>query len=91
MLRKVTFEVGRAVRETGQALDRLGLRVLGDNAFNERCTSLTATLYVASHSSVAIARSTAAVLAVRLSEPSDEHSAIQHHSLACTTCLHAMT
>ncbi|GAB9464386.1 hypothetical protein Gpo141_00001817 [Globisporangium polare] len=36
MLRKVTFEVGRAVRETGQALDRLGLRVLGDNAFNER-------------------------------------------------------
>lgn len=38
MLRKVTFEVGRAVRETGQALDRLGLRVLGDNAFNERCT-----------------------------------------------------
>lgn len=40
MLRKVTFEVGRAVRETGQALDRLGLRVLGDNAFNERCTSI---------------------------------------------------
>lgn len=37
MLRKVTFGVGRAVRETGQALDRLGLRVLGDNAFNERC------------------------------------------------------
>ena len=29
MIRKVTFELGRAVRETGQALDRLGLRVLG--------------------------------------------------------------
>lgn len=37
MLRKVTFEVGRAVRETGQALDRLGSRVLGNEAFKERC------------------------------------------------------
>lgn len=36
MIRKVTFELGRAVRETGQALDRLGLRVLGDSAFKER-------------------------------------------------------
>lgn len=40
MLRKVTFELGRCVRETGQALDRLGLRVLGDNAFKEKCTLL---------------------------------------------------
>lgn len=38
MMRKVTFELGRAVRETGQAIDRLGLRVLGDNSFQERCT-----------------------------------------------------
>jgi hypothetical protein len=36
MIRKVTFELGRAVRETGQALDRLGLRVLGQTP--ERCT-----------------------------------------------------
>ncbi|TMW57095.1 hypothetical protein Poli38472_003020 [Pythium oligandrum] len=36
MMRKVTFELGRAVRETGQALDRLGLRVLGENSFKER-------------------------------------------------------
>ncbi|KAJ0408184.1 hypothetical protein ATCC90586_006494 [Pythium insidiosum] len=32
----MTFELGRCVRETGQALDRLGMRVLGDNAFKER-------------------------------------------------------
>jgi hypothetical protein len=37
MMRKVTFELGRCVRETGQALDRLGLRVLGDNSYKEKC------------------------------------------------------
>ncbi|OWZ00546.1 hypothetical protein PHMEG_00028233 [Phytophthora megakarya] len=36
MMRKVTFELGRCVRETGQALDRLGLRVLNDNSFKEK-------------------------------------------------------
>ncbi|KAF1784606.1 Trimeric LpxA-like [Phytophthora cactorum] len=35
-MRKVTFELGRCVRETGQALDRLGLRVLNDNSFKEK-------------------------------------------------------
>lgn len=37
MMRKVTFELGRCVRETGQALDRLGLRMLNDNSFKEKC------------------------------------------------------
>ncbi|OQR84644.1 hypothetical protein ACHHYP_13114 [Achlya hypogyna] len=36
MLRKVTFELGRCVRETGQAMDRLGLRVLGSNEAREK-------------------------------------------------------
>lgn len=52
MLRKVTFEVGRAVRETGQALDRLGLRVLGDNAFSERCTSVRLAIFLTVERSV---------------------------------------
>ncbi|CAH0477969.1 unnamed protein product [Peronospora belbahrii] len=36
MIRKATFELGRCIRETGQALDRLGLRVLNDNSFKEK-------------------------------------------------------
>ena len=39
MMRKVTYELGRCARETGQALDRLGLRVLNDHSFKEKCTT----------------------------------------------------
>ena len=31
-----TRELGRCVRETGQALDRLGMRAAGDTSFRER-------------------------------------------------------
>lgn len=31
------FTLGTALRETGQALDRLGSRVLGSYAFREQC------------------------------------------------------
>lgn len=36
-LRAVFFSVGRALRETGQALDRVGLRVLEKPVFMEPC------------------------------------------------------
>ncbi|KAG9401514.1 hypothetical protein AC1031_009380 [Aphanomyces cochlioides] len=36
MIRKAIYELGRAVRETGQAVDRLGLRVLGNNQHREK-------------------------------------------------------
>ena len=35
MIRKAAFEFGKCVRETGQALDRLGLRMLENNSFKE--------------------------------------------------------
>lgn len=36
MIRKAAFEFGKCVRETGQALDRLGLRMLENNSFKEK-------------------------------------------------------
>ncbi|KAL0585059.1 hypothetical protein ABG067_005196 [Albugo candida] len=36
MLRGISFKVGRAFRETGQALDRVGLKVLGNNSYKEQ-------------------------------------------------------
>lgn len=36
MLSNLTRQFGRCVRETGQALDRLGMRVLNDNSFKEK-------------------------------------------------------
>ena len=38
-LRYLTTGVGRAIRETGQALDRLGMRAQGDLSFKEKCES----------------------------------------------------
>jgi hypothetical protein len=36
-MRYLTTGVGRAIRETGQALDRLGMRAQGDHSFKEKC------------------------------------------------------
>ena len=38
-MKKLSFEVGRALRETGQALDRAGLRAMGENLYKEKCKS----------------------------------------------------
>lgn len=37
MIRRVLYEVGRAFRETGQQLDRVGLRVVDKPIFKEPC------------------------------------------------------
>lgn len=36
MLRRVTFQLGRCIRETGQALDRLGLKAIEKTSYNEQ-------------------------------------------------------
>ena len=35
MLKRIGYSVGNMVRETGIAMDRLGMRMQGDNAFRE--------------------------------------------------------
>ena len=47
------YAVGRGVRETGQALDRVGQRLQGRLAYTEQCT------FVASAAAAAAARSLA--------------------------------
>lgn len=42
MLKRVTYELGRALRETGQALDRVGLRAVETPIFKEPCESCLA-------------------------------------------------
>ena len=37
-LGKVIYTAGSWIRETGQAIDRLGLRLQGNQAFQEQCT-----------------------------------------------------
>ena len=37
MMRRVVFDFGRALRETGQALDRVGMRMGENMAFEEKC------------------------------------------------------
>lgn len=39
-LRKFVYHFGNSVRETGQAIDRLGSRIQGEYAYKERCTYL---------------------------------------------------
>jgi hypothetical protein len=41
-IRYLTTGVGRAIRETGQALDRLGMRAQGDHSFKEKCKPVCA-------------------------------------------------
>lgn len=38
--------LGRALRETGQALDRVGLEALGSDSFKELCESRTCALFL---------------------------------------------
>jgi hypothetical protein len=38
MLKRVVSLVGRSIRETGQALDKLGSTMQGNYMFKEQCT-----------------------------------------------------
>lgn len=46
MLSRVSYRVGNIIRETGQAMDRLGLKVLGSDIYQEQCTILILFLYI---------------------------------------------
>jgi len=39
-MNRIMFELGKALRETGQAIDRIGLRAIDKPIFKEPCTWL---------------------------------------------------